>query len=82
MPADVILVSMDVTGLYTNIPQKEGIKTENEVYLGFRNLGKKVLEKFGGSTRPPALASLSQRITDTDKYIAACSENFLSVGKI
>ena len=27
MPADVILVSMDVTSLYTNIPQEEGINT-------------------------------------------------------
>ena len=27
VPADVILVSMDVTSLYTNIPQEEGIDT-------------------------------------------------------
>ena len=27
VPADVILVSMDATSLYTNIPQEEGIQT-------------------------------------------------------
>ena len=32
VPADVILVSMDVTSLYTNIPQEEGIDTVCRAY--------------------------------------------------
>ena len=35
MPADVILVSMDVTNLYTNIPQEEGINTVCQAYQDF-----------------------------------------------
>ena len=35
---DVILVSMDVTGLYTNIPQEEGIDTVCRAYeIFYRN---------------------------------------------
>ena len=37
-PADVILVSMDVTSLYTNIPQEEGIDTVCRAYeIFYRN---------------------------------------------
>ena len=32
VPAEVILVSMDVTSLYTNIPQEEGIDTVCRAY--------------------------------------------------
>ena len=32
VPADVILVSMDVTSLYTNIPQEEVINTVCQAY--------------------------------------------------
>ena len=35
VPADVILVSMDVTSLYTNIPQEEGIQTVCRAYETF-----------------------------------------------
>ena len=35
VPADVILVSMDVTSLYTNIPQEEGIHTVCRTYETF-----------------------------------------------
>ena len=40
LPKDTILVSMDVTSLYTNIPQEEGITTVCEAYEEFykRNL--------------------------------------------
>ena len=34
---DTILVSMDVTSLYTNIPQEEGINTVCKVYNRFYN---------------------------------------------
>ena len=38
VPADVILVSMDVTSLYTNIPQEEGIDTVCRAYeIFYRN---------------------------------------------
>ena len=35
--ADVILVSMDVTSLYTNIPQEEGINTVCQAYQDFKD---------------------------------------------
>ena len=35
VPADVILVSMNVTSLYTNIPQEEGIHTVCRAYETF-----------------------------------------------
>ena len=35
LPKDTILVSMDVTSLYTNIPQEEGITTVCEAYEEF-----------------------------------------------
>ena len=35
VPADVILVSMDVTSLYTNVPQEEGIHTVCRAYETF-----------------------------------------------
>ena len=35
VPEDVILVSMDVTSLYTNIPQEEGIHTVCRAYETF-----------------------------------------------
>ena len=35
VPTDVILVSMDVTSLYTNIPQEEGIQTVCRAYETF-----------------------------------------------
>ena len=35
MPSNIILVSMDVTSLYTNIPQEEGITTVCEAYEEF-----------------------------------------------
>ena len=35
VPADVILVSMDVTSLYTKIPQEEGINTVCQAYQYF-----------------------------------------------
>ena len=35
VPEDVILVSMDVTSLYTNIPQVEGIHTVCRAYETF-----------------------------------------------
>ena len=35
VPADVILVSMDVTSLYTNIPREEGIDTACRAYKIF-----------------------------------------------
>ena len=35
VPADAILVSMDVTSLYTNIPQEEGIQTVCNAYEKF-----------------------------------------------
>ena len=35
VPADVILVSVDVTSLYTNIPQEEGIQTVCRAYATF-----------------------------------------------
>ena len=34
---DTILVSMDVTSLYTNIPQEEGITTVRRAYQAFHN---------------------------------------------
>ena len=38
VPADVILVSMDVTSLYTNIPREEGIDTVCRAYeIFYRN---------------------------------------------
>ena len=38
VPAEVILVSMDVTSLYTNIPQEEGIDTVCRAYeIFYRN---------------------------------------------
>ena len=35
VPADAILVSMDVTSLYTNIPEEEGIQTVCNAYEKF-----------------------------------------------
>ena len=35
MPPNTTLVSMDVTSLYTNIPQEEGINTVCEAYEEF-----------------------------------------------
>jgi len=35
VPADVILVSMDVASLYTNIPQEEGVQTVCRAYETF-----------------------------------------------
>ena len=35
MPADVILVSMDVTSLCTNMPREEGIDTVRQAYQDF-----------------------------------------------
>jgi len=35
LPKNTILVSMDVTSLYTNIPQEEGISTVCEAYEEF-----------------------------------------------
>ena len=35
VPTDVIIVSMDVTSLYTNIPQEEGIQTVCRAYETF-----------------------------------------------
>ena len=37
VPENIILVSMDVTSLYTNIPQEEGITTVCNVYERFHN---------------------------------------------
>ena len=37
IPQDTILVSMDVTSLYTNIPQEEGIQTVFSTYENFHN---------------------------------------------
>ena len=37
IPQDTILVSMDVTSLYTNIPQQEGIQTVCSAYENFYN---------------------------------------------
>ena len=49
VPADVILVSMDVTSLYTNIPQEEGINTVCRAY-----------EKFYGNEPPIPTQLLKQ----------------------
>ena len=37
LPQDTILVSMDVTSLYTNIPQEEGTQTVSSAYENFHN---------------------------------------------
>ena len=37
IPQDTILVSMDVTSLYTNIPQDDGIQTVCSAYENFHN---------------------------------------------
>ena len=37
IPQDTILVSMDVTSLYTNIPQDDGIQTVCNAYENFHN---------------------------------------------
>ena len=37
IPQDTILVSMDVTSLYTNIPQEKGIQTVCSTYENFHN---------------------------------------------
>ena len=36
MPKDTILVSMDVTSLYTNTPHEEGVTTVCHVYENFQ----------------------------------------------
>ena len=46
---DTILVSMDVTSLYTNIPQEEGITTVCKAYEAFH------------SNKPPDTVTPSQR---------------------
>jgi len=38
VPANVILVSMDVTSLYTNIPQEEGINTVCQANQDFKDI--------------------------------------------
>ena len=35
MPKNTVLMSMDVTSLYTNIPQEEGVTTECHAYEDF-----------------------------------------------
>ena len=35
LPSNTTLVSMDVTNLYTNIPQEEGVNTVSEAYEDF-----------------------------------------------
>ena len=37
IPRDTILVSMDVTSLYANIPQEEGIQTVSSAYENFHD---------------------------------------------
>ena len=51
VPADVILVSMDVTSLYTNIPLEEGIDTVCRAY-----------EKFYGNEPPIPTQLLKQAL--------------------
>lgn len=70
VPADVILVSMDVTSLYTNIPQEEGIQTVCRAYETFY---------VNKPPIPPPLLEQSLRLILQENSFQFAGKNYLQI---